>query len=42
VKVLNIERKHYGEDNIQLATTLDKLCRTLYKLREYEKAIEGY
>jgi tetratricopeptide (TPR) repeat protein len=42
LKALEIKKKHYGEDNVEYAITLQNLCGTLNNLGEYEKAKEGY
>jgi tetratricopeptide (TPR) repeat protein len=41
-KVLDIRKRHYGEDHIEYATTQQNLCMILEKLGEYDKAKEGY
>jgi hypothetical protein len=41
LKVLE-NKKHLGEDNVELELTLQNLCVTLVSLGEYEKAKEGY
>jgi hypothetical protein len=40
--VLEIQKKHLGEDHIDYAVTLNNLCIILDKLGDFEKAIEGY
>jgi hypothetical protein len=42
LKALEIKKKHYGEDHIEVAKTLEKLCASLEKIGEYKKAKEGY
>jgi hypothetical protein len=41
LKVIEIKKKHYGEDHIEYAKTLQNLCYTLNNLGEYENAKEG-
>jgi hypothetical protein len=41
LKVIEIKKKHYGEDHIEYAKTLQNLCNTLNNLGEYENAKEG-
>jgi hypothetical protein len=41
LKALEIKKKHYGDDHVDYASTLQNLCNTLNALGEYEKAKEG-
>jgi tetratricopeptide (TPR) repeat protein len=42
LKALEIEKKNYGEEHVQYASTLGNLSGTLEKLGDYEGAKEGY
>jgi tetratricopeptide (TPR) repeat protein len=42
LKALKIKKKHYGDDHIEYARTLENLCITLMSLGEYEKFKDDY
>ena len=41
-KVLEIEKKHFGEDHFSYATTLGNLSGILHEFGDYKSAKEGY
>jgi tetratricopeptide (TPR) repeat protein len=42
LKALKIKKKHYGEDHVEFARTLENFSLTLMSLGEYEKFKDGY